>query len=111
MHEENKALKDLAKLPLKDKMARQVAKKELAMERYKKKIFTDESEKNSIKRFKKRNVQSDSKESDDSEHERQVKKERKLQVKKKEKRNVRKRVKVAIVIPAVKAAPIVTKSR
>ena len=53
MYEENKALKDLPKLPLKDKMARQVAKKELAMERYKKKTFTDESEKNSIKRFEK----------------------------------------------------------
>ena len=35
-------------------MARQVAKKELAMERYKKKKFGDESEKNSIKRFKKK---------------------------------------------------------
>ena len=35
MCEENKALKDLAKLPLNDKMARRVAKKELSMERYK----------------------------------------------------------------------------
>ena len=57
-------------------MARQVAIQELAMERYKKKKFGDESEKNSIKRFKKRIVQSDSKESDDSEYERQVKKKR-----------------------------------
>ena len=58
-------------------MARQVAKKELAMERYKKKKFCDESEKNSTKSFKNRNVQSDSKESDDSEYKRQVKKRQK----------------------------------
>ena len=76
LYKESKALKDLAKLPLNDEMARQVAKKELAMERYKKKKFGDESEKNSIKRFKKRIVQSDSKESDDSEYERQVKKKK-----------------------------------
>ena len=37
-------------------MARQVAKKELAMERYKKKKFGDESEKNSIKRFTKKEM-------------------------------------------------------
>ena len=64
-------------------MARQVAKKELAMEKYKKKRlkFSDESEKKSIKRFKKRNVQSDSKESDGSEYKRIIQKKRKRQVK------------------------------
>ena len=58
-------------------MARQVVKKELAMERYKKKKLCDESEKNSTKSFKNKNVQSDSKESDDSEYKRQVKKRQK----------------------------------
>ena len=110
LYEENKALKGVAKLPLNDEMARQVAKKELAMERYKKKKFGDNSEKNSIKRFKK-NVQSDSEESDDSEYERRVKKEKKRQVKKKKNTDMRKSVNVAIVIPTVKATPIVKKSR
>ena len=90
-------------------MARKVAKKELAMGRYKEKKFADESEKNSIKRFKKRNVQSHSEESDDSEYERQVEKKRKRQVKKNT--DVRKRVKVAIMIQTVKPALIVKKSR
>ena len=36
LYVENKVLKDLAKLLINDEMARQVAKKELAMERYKK---------------------------------------------------------------------------
>ena len=46
------------------------------MEKYKKKRvkFGDESEKNSIKRFKKRNVQGDIEESNDSEYERIIKK-------------------------------------
>ena len=74
LYEVNKALKDLAQLLLNDEMTRQVAKKELAMEMYKKKKFGDESEKNSIKTFKKRNVQSDSEESDNSEHKTHVKK-------------------------------------
>ena len=73
LYKVNKTLKDLAKLPLNDKMTRQVAKKELAME-YKKKKFCDDSEKNSIKTFKKRNVQSDREESDNSEHKTHVKK-------------------------------------
>ena len=74
LYEVNKALKDLAQLLLNDEMTRQVAKKELAMEMYKKKKLGDESEKNSIKTFKKRNVQSDSEESDNSEHKTHVKK-------------------------------------
>ena len=82
LYEKNKTLKDLVKLPLNDEMIRQVAKKELAMESYKKKKFGDESETDSMKRFKKRNVQSDSEESDDREYERQVKQMRKRQVKK-----------------------------
>ena len=84
LYEESNVLKDLAKLQSNDEMARQVAKKELAMEKYKKKRlkFSDESEKKSIKRFKKRNVQSDSKESDGSEYKRIIQKKRKRQVKK-----------------------------
>ena len=84
LYEESNVLKDLAKLQSNDEMARQVAKKELAMEKYKKKRlkFSDESEKKSIKRFKKRNVQSDSKESDGSEYKRIIQKRRKRQVKK-----------------------------
>ena len=56
LYEENKALKDSAKLPLNDEITRQVAKKDLAMEKYKKKRlkFDHESEKNSVKRFKKK---------------------------------------------------------
>ena len=65
--------------------------------------------KNPTKSFKNRNVQSDSKESDDSEYERQVKKRRKRQVKKNT--DMKKKVKVALVILTVKAAPIVKKSR
>ena len=71
-------------------MARQVAKKELAMEKYKKKRlkFSDESEKKSIKRFKKRNVQSDGKESDGSEYKRIIqKKEKKASEKTKQQKN------------------------
>ena len=84
LYEESNVLKDLAKLQSNDEMTRQVAKKELAMEKYKKKRlkFSDESEKKSIKRFKKRNVQSDSKESDGSEYKRIIQKKRKRQVKK-----------------------------
>ena len=84
LYEENKTLKDAAKLPLNDEITRQVAKKDLAMEKYKKKRlkFDDESEKNSVKRFKKRNVYSDSEECDDSEYERIIQKKRKTKVKK-----------------------------
>ena len=114
--EENNVLKDLAKLQSNDKMARQVAKKELAMEKYKNKRlkFSDESEKKSIKRFKKRNVQSDSKESDGSEYERIIQKKRKRQVKKQQQHkntDVGKRVTVAKVIVTMKSALIVKKSR
>ena len=54
------------------------------MEKQKKKRpkFRDEPDKKSIKRFQKRNVKSDSEESDDSEYERIIQKKRKRQVKK-----------------------------
>ena len=53
LHEENKALEDLTNQILNEKMARQVAKKEPAMVRYKKKKFGDKSEKKSYKKFEK----------------------------------------------------------